>query len=43
MSNRWLGPISLTLFVPDVEYAIARTFIHFIRRCYPAVRERVIG
>ena len=38
---RWAGPISLTLFVPDVEFAVARVFIQFLRKCYPAVRERV--
>jgi hypothetical protein len=41
VANRWAAPISLTLFVPDVEFAVARLFIEFLRNCYPAVRDRV--
>ena len=41
MANRWAGPISITLFVPDVEFAVARAFIQFLRSCYPAVKDRV--
>ena len=39
--SRWKGPISVALFVPDVEFSIAETFIEYLRNCYPAVKEQV--
>jgi len=41
MANRWKGPLSVALFLPDVEYSIALIFIKFLRNCYPAVRDQV--
>lgn len=41
MANRWSGPISVALFVPDVEFGIAKAFIEYLRNCYPRVREQV--
>ena len=38
---RWTGPISVSLFVPDVEFTIATVFIEFLRNCFPSVRDRV--
>ena len=40
--HRWAGPISVALFVPDVEFSIAETFIEYLRNCYPAVRKQVV-
>ena len=41
MANRWTGPISMALFVPDVEFSIAKYFIEHLRNCYSSVRDRV--
>ena len=41
MANRWTGPISMSLFVPDVEFSIAKYFIEHLRNCYSNVRDRV--
>ena len=41
MANRWTGPISVALFVPDVEFSIAKYFIEHLRSCYSNVRDRV--
>ena len=38
---RWTGPISVALFVPDVEFTIALVFIEYLRNCFPNVRNRV--
>ena len=40
--SRWNGPISVALFVPDVEFSIAETFIEYLRNCYPAVKRQVV-
>ena len=32
----------MALFVPDVEFSIAETFIEYLRNCYPAVRKQVV-
>ena len=42
IKHRWAGPISVALFVPDVEFSIAETFIEYLRNCYPAVRKQVV-
>ena len=39
--TRWTGPISVALFVPDVEFTIALVFIEYLRNCFPNVRDRV--
>ena len=41
LANRWSGPVSVALFVPDVEFGIAETFLEWLRSCYPEVRYRV--
>ena len=41
MKFRWTGPISVALFVPDVEFTIALVFIEYLRNCFPNVRNRV--
>jgi hypothetical protein len=37
----WSGPISIALFVPDVEFHISKVYINYIRRCFPRVKEQV--
>ena len=39
--NNWDGPISIAVFVPDIEYAIAKSLLRFFARCFPAIVERV--
>jgi N-acetyllactosaminide beta-1,3-N-acetylglucosaminyltransferase len=41
VSDTWTGPISTAIFVPDVEYGVAKAAIKFLRRCSTAIRERV--
>ena len=41
LANRWSGPVSVALFLPDVEFGIAETFLEWLRSCYPEVRYRV--
>lgn len=40
-AKTWSGPISIALFVPDIEFHISKIYLSFIRRCYPAIREQV--
>jgi beta-1,4-glucuronyltransferase 1 len=42
VAHQWAGPISAALFIasPD-ELKVARTYVKFIRYCYPTVREKV--
>ena len=37
----WSGPMSVSVFVPDVDYIIAMTMIHYLRKCFPRIRQRV--
>ena len=39
--SRWSGPISLALFVPDVEYGIAEIYLEHLRKCYPEIKAQV--
>ncbi|XP_037084726.1 uncharacterized protein LOC119105362 [Pollicipes pollicipes] len=41
LAERWTGPISAAVFAPDVEHALVRTYVAYLRRCSAAVRERV--
>ncbi|CAG0924156.1 unnamed protein product, partial [Notodromas monacha] len=41
VSESWHGPLSVSIFVPDVELHLAKTVIKFLRRCSPAVADRV--
>ena len=40
-SNTWDGPISVSVFVPDVDYTIAVLMIKYMRTCFPKIREQV--
>ena len=39
--NHWDGPISIAVFVPDIEYSIAKSLLSFFTRCFPAIAERI--
>ena len=39
--KRWSGPISLSLFVPDVEFGISQVYIQYLRKCIPAIQSQV--
>ena len=41
VTRTWTGPVSVALFVPDVEWDLARHYVSFLRTCYDAVRMRV--
>ena len=40
--ERWPGPISMSLFVPDVEYGIAQTYMKYLKQCFPTIRKQVL-
>ena len=37
----WSGPISISVFVPDIELALALNYIQYLRSCYPAIQRQV--
>ena len=37
----WTGPISISVFVPDIELALGLRYIQYLRSCYPAIRRQV--
>ena len=37
----WSGPISISVFVPDIELALALHYIQYLRSCYPAIQRQV--
>lgn len=37
----WSGPISVSLFVPDVEYDIGKVTVNYLRKCIPRIKEQV--
>lgn len=39
--KNWSGPLSIALFVPDIEFQISKIYLSFIRRCFPGVKEQV--
>ncbi len=39
--ENWSGPISISLFAPDVEYQASILFISYLRRCFPSIRDQV--
>ena len=41
MVKTWSGPISLTLFVPSIEYHISKVYLRYIRQCFLTVKEQV--
>ena len=39
--RRWSGPMSVAVFVPDVEYGISEVYLEYLRGCYPEIRAQV--
>ena len=37
----WSGPVSISVFVPDIELALALKYIQYLRSCYPAIHRQV--
>ena len=37
----WSGPMSISVFVPDIELALGLKYINYLRSCYPAIRRQV--
>ena len=37
----WSGPISISVFVPDIELALTLNYIQYLRSCYPAIQRQV--
>ncbi|XP_076040898.1 beta-1,4-glucuronyltransferase 1-like [Oratosquilla oratoria] len=40
-AETWTGPISVAVFVPAEDYTVAFLMMHYLRTCFPSVRERV--
>ena len=39
--TNWSGPMSISVFVPDIELGIAVKYIQYLRSCYPAIKRQV--
>ena len=39
--TNWSGPMSISVFAPDVELGIAIKYIQYLRSCYPAIEAQV--
>ncbi|XP_071514174.1 beta-1,4-glucuronyltransferase 1-like [Panulirus ornatus] len=39
-SETWTGPMSVSIFVPGSDYAVAAAMVSYLRRCFPNVQER---
>ena len=39
--KHWLGPVSIAVFVPDVEFEIFKVFMTYLEECYPERLDRV--
>ena len=39
--RKWTGPISVAIFVTEIELDAATMYVHYIRYCYPAIKNRV--
>ncbi|KAK7076097.1 hypothetical protein SK128_000109 [Halocaridina rubra] len=37
----WTGPLSVSVFSPGSDFAVASAMITYLRRCFPGVQERV--
>ena len=37
----WSGPVSISVFVPDIELALGLKYIQYLRSCYPAIHRQV--
>lgn len=40
-AEAWSGPMSVSIFVPGSEYAVAAAMVSYLRRCFPNVQEKV--
>ncbi|KAG7170468.1 Beta-1-4-glucuronyltransferase 1-like 3, partial [Homarus americanus] len=40
-AETWTGPMSVSIFVPGSDYAVAAAMVSYLRRCFPSVQERV--
>ena len=38
----WTGPLSLAVFVPGIELAIAKRYISFLTKCFPNIDNQVL-
>ncbi|XP_068085926.1 beta-1,4-glucuronyltransferase 1-like [Anabrus simplex] len=41
ITNSWDGPVSAAIFTPDVEFQFTKTYVHYLRTCFPAVLKQV--
>lgn len=41
LGNHWDGPISVAVFVPDIEFAIARSLLRYFSVCFPGISDRI--
>ena len=39
--TNWSGPMSISVFVPDIELGIGLKYIQYLRSCYPAIEKQV--
>jgi len=39
--TNWSGPMSISVFVPDIELGIGLKYIQYLRSCYPAIERQV--
>ena len=39
--TNWSGPMSISVFAPDIELGIAVKYIQYLRSCYPAIKRQV--
>ncbi|XP_064118757.1 beta-1,4-glucuronyltransferase 1-like [Macrobrachium nipponense] len=40
-AESWSGPLSVSVFAPGSDFAVASAMISYLRRCFPNVQERV--
>ena len=41
ITQAWSGPISVSVFTPDLEYEVSVQYIYFLQTCYPGIKEQV--
>ncbi|KAF2359253.1 Nucleotide-diphospho-sugar transferase [Trinorchestia longiramus] len=41
VARHWVGPISIAVFTPDLEYGIAKTYFQFLASCFPYVGDKI--
>jgi hypothetical protein len=41
LAEHWSGPLSVSVFTPDMELDIALEYIVFIRQCFQPIRDQV--